>query len=317
MSLNLPATEDVFSAAQRIAPFVHETPLMTSERLSDLAGAELYFKCEHLQKVGAFKARGAVNAVLQLPPEQKLVATHSSGNHGAALAWAAAASGRESIVVMPENAPAVKKAAVAGYGAKVVECGPTLANREAALADVVSETGAHVVPPYDDPRIIAGQGTVGVELVRQCRERGFVPDLVVAPIGGGGLLAGTGLALRGLLPECKLIGAEPAGAADAHLSLRSGVRRTDVVSNTIADGLRTTIGERNFAVVRDTVQDIVTVSEDGIRDAMHLIWSRMKQLVEPSAAVSLAGVFEHASRFRGKKVVLVLSGGNVDMPAPA
>lgn len=316
-SIELPTAADIFTAAERIAGRIHRTPLMTSSGLNTELGAEVFFKCEHLQKVGAFKARGAANAVLQLPAETTLVATHSSGNHGAALAWAAAVRGIACRVVMPENAPEAKKAAVAAYGAEIVLCEPTLAAREATLASIVRETGAHVVPPFDDARIIAGQGTVAQEIVGQCREQGFTPDLIVCPVGGGGLLAGVGLAVSALAPEIRVLGAEPSGADDAQRSFRSGVRVTEQVPDTIADGLRTTLGVRNFALIRRCVNDVVTVSEDAIRDALGLLWNRTKQFVEPSAAVGLAAVMEHGARFRNKRAVVVLSGGNMDIAAAA
>lgn len=314
---DLPAAADIFAAAERLAGLVHRTPLIHSATLNHRLGAEVYFKCEHLQKVGAFKARGAANALFQLPPGTSMVATHSSGNHGAALAWAATQRGIRCTVVMPENAPEAKKAAVAAYGADIVLCAPTLAARESTLAQVVVETGAHVVPPFDDARIIAGQGTVAQEAIGQCRELGFEPDLLVAPVGGGGLLAGIGLAVSALAPQIKVLGAEPAGADDAHRSFRSGVRVTEQSPDTIADGLRTTLGVRNFALIRQSVNDIVTVSEPGICAALALLWGRTKQLVEPSAATGLAAVLEHPARFRGKRVVVVLTGGNMDFAAVA
>ncbi len=315
--LGLPVAADVLTAAERLSGIVHRTPLIHSSALNAQLGAEIYFKCEHLQKVGAFKARGAANALFHLPPGTTRVATHSSGNHGAALAWAAALRGLRCTVVMPENAPDAKKAAVAGYGADIVPCAPTLAARESALADVVEKTGAHIVPPFDDPRIIAGQGTVAQEVIGQCRALGFTPDLLVAPVGGGGLLAGVGLAVSALAPQVKVLGAEPEGADDAQRSFRGGKRVTEQTPDTIADGLRTTLGERNFAVIRESVNDIVTVSEQNIVTALSLLWGRTKQLVEPSAATGLAAVLEHAARFRGKRAVIVLTGGNMDLAAVA
>ncbi|WP_444902047.1 threonine/serine dehydratase [Microbulbifer sp. SSSA007] len=310
---DLPTSADVFCAAQTVSGTVHRTPLIRSQLLNELGGANLWFKCEHLQKVGAFKARGAANALSLLPEGAELVATHSSGNHGAALAWAAAERCLPCIVVMPETTPDMKRMAVESYGATIVTCGPTLADREEALQKVVQETGAHVVPPYDDSRIIAGQGTVALEVVQQCREQGFTPDVIVAPVGGGGLLAGTGLAIAALAPDVLVIGAEPAGADDAQRSLRGGVHITTQQPHTIADGLRTTLGHRNYRVIRRTVRDIVTVSESGIVRAMQLLWTRTKQMVEPSAAVGLAAVLEHGARFRNKNVAVVLTGGNMDL----
>lgn len=310
---DLPEIADVLSAAQRLTGRVHRTPIFSSERIDAECGAEIYFKCEHLQKVGAFKARGAANAVQLLPPGTERVATHSSGNHGAALAWAAADAALKCTVVMPETAPAAKRAAVAAYGAEIVLCPPTLADRENTLAALVRETGAHVVPPFDDPRIIAGQGTVALEVIDQCRQLGFTPDLLVAPVGGGGLLAGVGVAVAALAPEIKVIGAEPAGADDAQRSFRGGRRVTEQVPHTIADGLRTTLGLRNFELVRRTANDVVTVSDEDIAIALRWLWTRTKQLVEPSAAVALAAVMAHRARFRGKRVAVVLSGGNMDL----
>ena len=310
---DLPEAAEVFAAAQRIAGKVHRTPLLTSRAVNAATGAEVFFKCEHLQKVGAFKARGATNAVGLLPEGTSHVATHSSGNHGAALAWAAAERGLKCTVVMPKNAPEAKREAVAAYGADILLCEPTLAAREGTLADLVARTGAHVVPPFDDRRIIAGQGTVAQEIIGQCREQGFTPDLLVAPVGGGGLLAGVGLAVSALAPEIKVLGAEPAGADDAQRSFRSGQRVTEQTPDTMADGLRTTLGVRNFALIRRTVNDVVTVSEADILAAMKLIWTRTKQLVEPSAAVSLAAVLAHPARFRNKRVAVVLTGGNMDL----
>ena len=310
---DLPQAAEVFSAAQRLTGKIHRTPLITSRAINAATGAEVFLKCEHLQKVGAFKARGATNAVGLLPAGTTMVATHSSGNHGAALAWAAAEQGLKCTVVMPNNAPQAKREAVAAYGADILLCEPTLEAREQALAEFVSSTGAHVVPPFDDRRIIAGQGTVAQEIIGQCREQGFTPDLLVAPVGGGGLLAGVGLAVSALAPEVKVLGAEPAGADDAQRSFRSGQRVTEQQPHTIADGLRTTLGVRNFALIRETVNDVVTVSEEEIQLAMKLLWTRTKQLVEPSAAVSLAAVLAHPARFRNKRVVLVLTGGNMDL----
>ncbi|WP_444931985.1 threonine/serine dehydratase [Microbulbifer sp. SSSA002] len=309
----IPTSEDVFSAAQNIAEQIHHTPLLRSRQLNELTGANLWFKCEHLQKVGAFKARGAANALSLLPEGIEEVATHSSGNHGAALAWAAAQRGLSCTVVMPETAPKAKRAAVEGYGAKVVTSGPSLAERESTLAAVLLESGAHPVPPYDDKRIIAGQGTVAMEVLQQSREQGFTPDVMVVPVGGGGLLGGVGLAVAALAPDTLVIGAEPAGADDAQRSLRGGVHITTQQPDTIADGLRATLGDKNYAVIEHTVRDIVTVSEAGIVNAMQLLWTRTKQLVEPSAAVGLAAIIEHSARFRNKNVVVVLTGGNMDL----
>jgi threonine dehydratase len=308
---NLPGLNAIEEAAARIAGHVHRTPVYTSRCLDELCAAELFFKCENLQKVGAFKARGASNAVFSLDEAQAArgVATHSSGNHGAALAMAARRRGIPAHVVMPATAAAVKKEAVASYGAVVVECEPTLAARESTLAQVVEQTGAHVVHPYDDPRVIAGQGTVALELLQQ------VPDLdvVVVPVGGGGLLAGVATAVKALRPATEVLAVEPAGADDAFRSFGLGERVPQTSPDTIADGLRTSLGELNFAVIQQRVDTIVTVPDAIIVRAMRLQWTRLKTLVEPSGAVSFAGLLEHPERFRGRRVGLVISGGNLDL----
>lgn len=300
---------DIVTAAARIADDIHRTPVMRSELLDSLAGASLYFKCEHLQKAGAFKSRGAVNAVKALTDEEAArgVATHSSGNHGSALARAAMLRGIPAWIVVPENARTTKKATISHYGASVIECESTLAARESTLADVIEETGAKFIPPYDDDRIIAGQGTAALELVEQ------VPGLeaIVAPVGGGGLLAGTALVARdeGILAY----GAEPSGADDAFRSFHTGERVTNHVPQTMADGLLTTLGERNFAIISRAVEDILLVDEQAIVEAMSLIWTRMKQVVEPSSAVALAAILANPATFAGKRVGAILTGGNVDL----
>lgn len=302
---------DIRAAAVRIQPYIHRTPVFTSSALNALYGADLYFKCENLQKIGAFKIRGASNAVLTLSATQAAhgVATHSSGNHAAALALAARNRGIPAYVVMPSNAPKVKQAAVAGYGAEIVFCEPTLAARESALADVVRRTGAVFVPPYDDFAVIAGQGTVALELLDQVP----VLDVLIAPVGGGGLLSGTALTAAPLAPRLTVIGAEPANADDAYRSLKTGKIQPALNSHTIADGLRTTLSELTFTVIRRHVEAIVTVSEEAIISAMRDIWERMKIVVEPSGAVPLAALSAAPERFAGKRVGLILSGGNVDL----
>jgi threonine dehydratase len=300
-------------AAKRIASFVHRTPIEGSRQLGEMFGCELRFKCEHLQKVGAFKARGAHNAVMQLSDEAAArgVTTHSSGNHAAALALAARNRGIRAYAVMPDNSPPVKKEAVAGYGAEIIYCEPTLAARESTLEEVQARTGAHFVHPYEDPRVICGQGTVGLEIVQQSGDA--PPDVVIVPVGGGGLLAGVAVALAALLPGCQVIAAEPSGADDAHRSFHSGRWQPQLAPDTIADGLLTSLGKLNFELIQAHVDDIVTVTDDGIVEAMRLIWSRCKQIVEPSAAVTLAAVMSDADRFRGRRVACVLSGGNIDL----
>lgn len=293
----------------RISAHIHRTPVLHSRQLDKIAGCTLGFKCENLQKVGAFKARGALNAVLGLNAGETAVATHSSGNHGAALAMAATVRGLQAHIVMPSNAPAVKKAAVAGYGGLIIECEPTLAAREATLQRVVDATGAHVIHPYDDLRIIAGQGTVALELLEQMENL----DALIVPVGGGGLLAGVATAAKALNPGIEIIAAEPAGADDAFRSFGLGRWVAQENPRTIADGLLTSLGQLNYAIIRDTVDTILTVEEDSIITAMQLQWTRLKSVVEPSGAVSFAAVLEYAQRFHGRRVACVISGGNVDL----
>lgn len=301
----------VREAHQRIAGFIRCTPVLTSRLLDDIAGAQLIFKCENFQKTGAFKFRGATNAVLSLGEEERMqgVATHSSGNHGAALARAAQLLGIGAHIVMPDNAPGVKQKAVRGYGGNIHFCKPSLGARRAVLDRVVEEYGSAFIPPYDDTRIIAGQGTVALEIFRQVA----AADVVITPVGGGGLLAGAALTTRALSHATLIYGAEPEGADDASRSFNSGVRVEEHEPNTIADGLLTTLGELNFEIIQKTVDDILCVSEESIVDAMRLLWTRMKLIVEPSAAVPLAAVLTNKSLFSGKQVVIVLSGGNVDL----
>jgi threonine dehydratase len=309
----LPDIEDLRQAHQRIAAHVHLTPVMHSRLLDEITGASVAFKCEHLQKAGAFKARGATNSVLSLTDELAAngVATHSSGNHGAALAMAASIRGIPAHIVMPSNAPEVKKEAVAGYGGLIIECEPTLAAREAALELVLQQTGAHAVHPYNDARIIAGQGTAVLELLRQAADL----EVIAVPVGGGGLLAGAAIAAKSINPKIEVIAIEPEGADDAFRSFGFGELQPMPNPNTIADGLRASLGELNFDIIRKHVDTIVTVPDAVIVEAMQLLWTRMKQVVEPSGAVSFAGLLEHPERFRGRRVGVVLSGGNVDLHA--
>jgi threonine dehydratase/serine racemase len=304
----LPTLDDIRRAADRIAPHAHRTPVLTCRSVDALAGARVLFKCENLQRVGAFKFRGACNAVLSLTDDEarRGVATHSSGNHAAALALSARIRGVTAHIVMPSSAPAVKRAAVEGYGARIVTCAPTLAAREAALAAVIAETGAHAVHPYDDARVIAGQGTAALELL------GEAPDLdaVIAPVGGGGLLSGTAVAVASL-SGTPVIGAEPEAADDAFRSLREGRILPSNDPITIADGLRTSLGELPFAILRSRGVEIVTVREEAIAAAMRLVWERMKIVIEPSAAVPVAAVV--GRKVRGARIGVILSGGNVDL----
>lgn len=308
---HLPEFSDVIAAHQRIGHFVHRTPVMTSRSVDQLLGGAFYFKCENLQKVGAFKFRGATNAVLLLSDEEasRGVATHSSGNHAAALALAARNRGVAAYVVMPSNSPEIKKKAVAGYGARITFCEPTLDAREAALRAIVDETGASEIHPYKHPWVIAGQGTAAKELL----EATGPLDQVLCPVGGGGLLSGTAIAVKAMLPGARVIACEPAGADDAWQSFQTGILHPSVNPRTIADGLLTSLGEINFQIIREEVDDIVTVSEEAIVEAMRLVWERMKIIIEPSSAVPVAAILEKKIDVSGKRTGIILSGGNVDL----
>lgn len=301
------------SARARIAGHAHVTPVLTSRTLDEIAGARLFLKCENLQRVGAFKIRGALSAVLRLPNHvaARGVVTHSSGNHAQAIALAARTRGIPAHVVMPTSAPKVKRDAVIGYGARVIPCEPTLAARDSTAAIVVAETGGTLIPPFDHPDVIAGQGTIGLELLDQISQ-GF--DAVIAPVGGGGLIAGIALALRSAAPQVKVIAAEPAGANDAARSKASGERMTNASTNTIADGLLTSLGAMTWPVVRDLVERVVTVEDDAIIAAMRLLFERTKLVVEPSGAVSVAAALSGTLRSHGiQRAAVVISGGNVDL----
>src|SRR5712691_7527490 len=306
-----PTLADVQAAAARIKPYVHRTPVLTCTSLNDLVGAALFCKCENFQKVGAFKFRGACNAVFALsePEAQHGVATHSSGNHAAAVALAAQLRGVPAHIIMPDNAPAVKKAAVAGYGGSIVYCAPTLVAREATLTRVVHETGATFLHPYDDARVIAGQGTAALELLTDVADL----DVIMAPVGGGGLLSGTAIVTAALSLSTQIIAAEPEAADDAYRSLQAGKILPANDPRTIADGLRTSLGELTFAIIQQHVQQIVTVSEEAIVSAMRYIWERMKIIIEPSAAVPIGVLLEKKIDFTGKRIGIILSGGNVSL----
>jgi len=308
-----PTFDDVRAAAERIAGGVHRTPVATSATLDRLVGASFHFKCENLQKAGAFKSRGAVNTVRSLPEEEaeRGVLTHSSGNHGAALARAARLRGIPAWVVMPEGAPRVKREAVAGYGAEIVSCAPTQESRETTAERVLQETGAAFVHPYDDPRVIAGQGTAALELLEDVSDL----DLLLVPVGGGGLAAGSALAASGLAPGCRVVAVEPAGADDTWRSFQAGKRQPLGTVRTIADGLRTRVGVRTFPILKRLLDDVVTVDDEAIVHAMRWIWERMKLVVEPSGAVPLAAVLDGRVEVAGRKVGVILSGGNVDLDA--
>ena len=309
--LALPDLAAIRAAHVRIAPHVHRTPVLTCSALDAEAGARLFFKCENLQKVGAFKARGATNAVFLLAESDARhgVVTHSSGNHGAALAYAARQRGIPAWVVMPENAPKVKQENVRRFGAMIRFCAPNVAAREAACATVQAETGAALIHPFDDARVIAGQGTAAIELFDA------VPDLdiVIAPVGGGGLLSGTAIAARSLSPKVRVYGAEPANADDAARSFLSGAVEPLPATSTIADGLRTTLSDRTLAALRANVAAIGTASEDAIIRAMRMTWERMKIIIEPSSAVPLACLLERSLDVAGARVGIIISGGNVDL----
>jgi len=306
-----PTYEDVLKARARVSPLVHRTPVWTCRTLDEMCGASLFFKCENLQKCGAFKIRGACNAVFSLSEKdaEKGVATHSSGNHGAALALAARWRGVPAYVVMPENAPEVKREAVKGYGARITFCKPTLEAREQGLRRVLSQTGAAFIHPYNDGRVIAGQGTAAMELIED------VPDLdvIITPVGGGGLLSGTAVALSPQLRRASVVGAEPEEADDAFRSLKAGRIVPAQNPQTVADGLRTSLGDLTFSIIQRLVKEIVTVSEAGIVHGMRTLWERMKLVVEPSAAVPLGALLTKRINLEGKKVGILLSGGNVDL----
>ena len=312
-SLELPSFADVRAAADRIAGRVLRSPVLTNEEFDAETGARLFFKCENLQTGGAFKLRGATNAVLSLSDEQarRGVVTHSSGNHGAALARAARQRGIVCHVVVPEGVNPAKLRNMRAQGAQLHFCAPTMAARDAMTARILEHTGAEPVPPFDDARVIAGQGTAALELIED------VPDLqvLVAPTGGGGLLAGTALVGRAQVPPLRVCGAEPAGADDAARSLAAGCRITDVVPETLADGLRATIGERNFAIIRRDVEAIWTVSEQAIVQAMRLAWERLKLVIEPASAVAIAGVLAQREELQGLRVGVIITGGNADLDA--
>jgi threonine dehydratase len=306
-----PSLEDIRQAHERIRPFIHRTPVLTSSTINRITGGEIFFKCENFQKAGAFKIRGACNAVFSLTDEEagRGVATHSSGNHAAALALAAKWRGISAYVVMPENAPHVKKLAVAGYGAEIVFCKPTLEARERALAEVVARTGAAFVHPYNDLRVITGQATAALELCEEVQNL----DQVVAPVGGGGLASGTAVAVSLVSPKTVVVAAEPERADDAYRSLRSGRIEPSVHPNTIADGLLTSLGELTFPILQRHVKEIVLVSEEAIVEAMRCLWERMKILVEPSAAVPLGAILSRRLTVAGLRTGVILSGGNVDL----
>jgi threonine dehydratase len=308
--MQLPTLADIQAAHSRIKPFIHHTPVMSSQQLNGLFDCDLFFKCENFQKVGAFKFRGATNAVLSLTSEEKRrgVVTHSSGNHAAALALAARMNGAKANIVMPENAPVVKKNAVAGYGAEITFCKPTLKAREETTRMIMEKTGATLIHPYDNFDVICGQGTAVLELLQEKNDL----EMVIAPIGGGGLMSGTSTCVKGINKGIQVIGAEPLNANDAFISFTTGRLTPSVNPLTVADGLLTSLSELTFSVIRKNVDKIFTAKEGSIIECMLLVWERMKIIIEPSSATVLAIVKENSDFFRGKKIGLIISGGNVD-----
>lgn len=309
--LSGPDLATIRAAHERIAPQIHRTLVLTSSALNELTGARLYFKCENFQKTGSFKIRGATNAVLSLSEEEakRGVVTHSSGNHAAALARGAGKRGIPAWIVMPSNAPETKKAAVRSYGGQITECEPTLAARESTAKAILEKTGANLVHPYDNLRVIAGQGTVALEILEQTPDL----DFLLAPVSGGGLLSGSAIAAKELRPKIRVIGCEPKNADDAFRSIESGKLEPAANSETIADGLRATLCPLTFSILRERVDEIVPVSEAEIVEAMRMIWERMKIVIEPSAAVAAAPALLKKIDARGKRVGIILSGGNLDL----
>lgn len=308
---NIPTLEDIRDAYIRIQPYIHRTPVYTSSQLNDITGAHVYLKCENYQKVGAFKYRGACNAVFSLNDEEagKGVATHSSGNHAQALALAAKKRGITAHIVMPENSSQVKKNAVEDYEGVIHYCESNLKAREEELQKVVDSTGAFFIPSYDDSRVISGQGTATLELLEDYNDL----DIILAPVGGGGLLSGTAIAAKNLKDNITVIGAEPEKADDAYRSFKTGKLQHLKTNNTVADGLRTELSELTFSIISDSVDDIVTASENSIIRAMRFIWERMKIIIEPSSAVPIAVLMDQKISMKDKKIGVIISGGNVDL----
>jgi threonine dehydratase len=304
-------SEDIEKAHQRIAPYIHRTPVLTSSSINEIAGCEIYFKCENFQKIGAFKIRGGMNAALTLSADKLKngLATHSSGNHAQAIALAARELGTKAYIVMPDNSPSVKVAAVKGYGAEITFCEPTQAARESTLQKIVEATGAEFIHPYDDYRVITGQATCAKELIEDAGPL----DVVMAPVGGGGLLSGTCLATHYLSPGTIVYAAEPEGAADAVLSFKTGKIEKAPFVKTIADGLQTTLSEKTLDIIRKYVKEILLASEEDIKAALQLVFERMKIVVEPSSVVTLAAVLKNKEKFAGKRTGIILTGGNVDL----
>lgn len=309
---HIPTAHDITAAHDRIKKYIHRTPILTNSFINSLAGSDIHFKCENFQKVGAFKARGGMNTILSLTPDEikKGVATHSSGNHAQAIALAAKQVGAKAYIVMPSSAPGIKKAAVKGYGAEVIECEPNLKARETTLQETVDRTGATFIHPYNDYRVIAGQATAAKELIE---DLGFPLDTIVTPVGGGGLLSGTALSAHYFSKGTEVFAGEPEGADDAYRSFKSGKLIPQVNPNSIADGLLTSLGEKPFEIIKKNVADILLVNEEEIIQAMRLVWERMKIIIEPSCAVPLAAVLRNKEKFTGQSIGIILTGGNVDL----
>jgi threonine dehydratase len=307
----IPTLKDVKAAVKRVTPYVHNTPVLTSTTIDRMLDATVFFKCENFQRMGAFKIRGATNAVLQLSEDERArgVITHSSGNFAAALALAASSLDTKAYIVMPSDAPSVKRQAVAGYGANIIECAPGLKSRESTMATYQKKTGATFIHPSNDLNVILGNATAVMEMA----EKVDTMDVVIAPVGGGGLIAGTALATNYLHYYIETIGAEPFGADDAYLSLKTGKIQPCINPKTIADGLKTQLGDLNFPIIQKFVSKIIRVEESEIIDAMRLIWERMKIIIEPSSAVAVAALFRNKSEFRKRRIGVILSGGNADL----
>ena len=307
----IPNIDDIRQTHAAIQAFIHRTPVLQSQSINQMAQAEIFFKCENFQKIGAFKMRGGASAALRLTEEEKAkgIATHSSGNHAQAVARSAQVLGIDAYIVMPNNAPLIKQKATLGYGADIIFCPPTLQDREAYLAEVVEDTGATFIHPYNDYHVITGQATAAIELLEDTNGL----DIIMAPVGGGGLMSGTAISTKALSPKTRIIGAEPKAVDDAHRSFHSGTLQHNETTNTIADGLRTSLGDKTLAIIREHVEEIYLVEEEEIINAMRLSWERMKIIIEPSCAVPLAAVLKYPEVFAGQKIGIIITGGNVDI----
>jgi threonine dehydratase len=311
MADHLPSKKEIIEASDRISKFIHVTPVLSSESINQLSGCSIYFKCENFQKIGAFKARGAVNATLSLTPSQRKygIATHSSGNHAQAIAYAASILGIKAYIVMPENAPSIKIDAVKGYGAEIIFCKPTLKARENGLEKVVHQTNAYFIHPYNDYSVMAGQATAALETFQNKSDL----DALFTPVGGGGLLSGSLLSRNYFSSKTKVFAGEPEGADDAFRSLQKGEIVPSINPKSIADGLLTSLGDKTFRIIKENIEEIIVVNDGQIIEAMRLLWERMKIVVEPSGAVPLAALLKEKDRFQGKQIGIILSGGNVDL----